>query len=164
VTNFTPQQIADQCRVSGPKLLGLPPGVDGTQLLWAMSGNESSFGVNCVPRHEPAFDSGGVYGSGPVMAPLLKKYGSAAACSYGPWQIMFPNCPPGFSPKDMSDLGKCASATVGFLNHLLARWKPSSLAGIGECWNAGHPMVNLSPGVASYVQKLTANYQVPMPE
>lgn len=164
MTNFTPQQIADQCRVSGPKLLGLPPGVDGTQLLWAMSGNESSFGVNCVPRHEPAFDSGGVYGSGPVMAPLLKKYGSAAACSYGPWQIMFPNCPPGFSPKDMSDLGKCASATVGFLNHLLARWKPSSLAGIGECWNAGHPMVNLSPGVASYVQKLTANYQVPMPE
>lgn len=162
--SFTPQQIADQSRVSGPELLGLPSGTNGTQLLWAISGNESSFGVNCTPRHEPAFDSGGVYGSGPVMTPLLKKYGSAAACSYGPWQIMFPNCPPGFSPKDMSDLGKCASATVGFLNHLLARWKPSSLAGIGECWNAGHPMMNLSPGVASYVQKLTANYQVPMPE
>lgn len=162
--SFTLQQIADQCRASGPELLGLPPGVDGTQLLWAMSGNESSFGVNCTPRHEPAFDSGGVYGSGPVMAPLLKKYGSAAACSYGPWQIMFCNCPLGWSPNDMSDLKLCARATVCFLDRLVSRWHPSDLAQIGECWNAGHPMVNLSPGVASYVQKLTANYQVPMPE
>ena len=58
MANFTPKQVADQCRISGPDLAGLPRGVDGAQLLWAMAGNESSFGVNCTPRHEPAFDVG----------------------------------------------------------------------------------------------------------
>ena len=162
MANFTPQQISDQCRLSGPTILGIPHGIDGAQLLWAMSGNESSFGVNCSPRHEPAFDVGGVYGSGVAMTTLLTKYGSAAACSYGPWQIMFVNCPSGWTPDDLSNLGLATRATVLFLEKLLTRWRPSDLAGIGECWNAGHPMVNPSAQVAAYVQKLTANYAVPL--
>jgi hypothetical protein len=160
---FSQEQIAAQCRISGPQLAPMPVGVDGAQLLWAISGNESSFGANIAPRHEPAFDVGGIYGANPPMPALLAEYGSGAACSYGPWQLLFCNAPAGYAPSDMSDLGKAAAATVAFLHRLLARWTPATLAGIGECWNAGHPMQNPSAGVARYVAQLTANYAVPMP-
>lgn len=163
MADFTQSDIAAQCRISGPQLRPLPDGVDGAQLLWAISGNESSFGANCTPRHEPAFDVGGVYGDGAVMRPLLVKYGAAAACSYGPWQLMFANAPAGWEPDDLSDLPKAARATVLFLNRLLVRFQPSTLAGIGECWNAGHPMTVPPPGVARYVAELAKNYAVPMP-
>src|ERR1017187_8108565 len=124
MVNFTKQQIADQCRISGPQLVGLPSGIDGAQLLWAMSGNESSFGANCAPRHEPAFDVGGVYA--PHMQSILAQYGSAAAYSYGPWQIMYVNAWPAATPEQMSDLKVCAAVTVAFLNRLIARWKPEN--------------------------------------
>ena len=170
--NFTKQQIADACRQYGPLLANLPPGIDGTQLLWAISGNESSFGANCTPRHEPAYDVGGVYGNRPVIKPLLAKWGSAAACSYGPWQIMFCNAASGRDPEDFDDLRICAQDTVAYLNRLLYRWKPGYLAQIGECWNEGHeegdpqgmPVESSSPAVEAYVKELAANYTVPMPQ
>ncbi len=161
---FTPLQIANQCRLSGSSVTPLPAGVDGAQLLWAISGNESSFGANCTPRHEPAFDAGGVYGDDAAMKPLLAKYGTAAAYSYGPWQMLFCNAPAGYAPPDMLVLSKAAWATVTFLNELLRRWKPQTMAAIGETWNAGHPLVNLSAGVARYVAELVSNYAVPMPD
>jgi hypothetical protein len=160
--NFTQQQIADICRIYGPQLTNLPSGIDGAQLLWAIAGNESSFGENCAPRHEPAFDVGGVYGNGAVMKSLLAQYGSAAASSYGPWQILFCNCPAGYQPLDMGDLDKAAHATVRYLNQLIARWTCTGLSDVGECWNAGHPMLNPSAGVARYVSDLAGNYKVPM--
>ena len=161
--DFTQGEIAAQCKTSGPEVGPLPAGIDGAQLLWAISGNESSFGDDCAPRHEPAFDVGGVYGDNAVMKPLLSLYGSDAAYSYGPWQILFANAPAGWAPTDLEDLSKAARATVLFLNRLLSRWHPQDLAGIGECWNAGHPMQNPSVGVDRYVTDLTANYAVPMP-
>ena len=159
---YTRRVISAQCKLSGPDIFPLPPGIDGAQLLWAISGNESSFGSDCTPRHEPAFDVGGIYGDNAVMKPLLEKFGSAAACSYGPWQIMFCNAPPGFTPDDLSRLPLVARVTVLFLNSLLDRFHPQDLAGIGECWNAGHTMAVPLPGVARYVNELVANYAVVM--
>jgi hypothetical protein len=156
-------QVAAACRQHGPALLHLPPGLDGAQVLWALAGNESSFGVDCALRHEPAFDQGGVYGNGPVMRPLLARWGSAAACSYGPWQLMLCNAPANYAPSDMADLDKAAAATLSFLNRLLVQWHPATLAEVGECWNAGHPLSTLSAGVARYVHDLTVNYAVPLP-
>ena len=162
--SFDRSEIAAACREYGPAIVGLPAGIDGAQLLWAMSGNESSFGANCLPRHEPAFDVGGVYGNGPVMKPLLAKFGSMAAFSYGPWQLMFCNAPNDYTPNSFNSLDKSAHATVAFLNKLIARWKPANLAEIGECWNGGQVMNHLIPAVSAYVQKLTSNYAVEMPE
>ena len=161
--NFDKEEIVAACREYGPQIVGLPVGIDGAQLLWAMSGNESSFGANCAPRHEPAFDVDGVYGSGPVMTPLLAKFGSAAACSYGPWQIMFCNAPIEYTPDSFNSLDNAAHATVVFLNRMIVRWKPENLAEIGECWNGGHVMQHLIPAVAAYVQRLIENYAVEMP-
>ena len=161
--NFDKEEIAAACREYGSQIVGLPAGIAGAQLLWAISGNESSFGANCAPRHEPAFDVGGVYGSGPVMTPLLAKFGSAASCSYGPWQVMFCNAPVAYTPNSFNSLDNATHATVAFLNRLIAKWKPSNLVEIGECWNGGHLMNHLIPAVAAYVQQLTANYAVEMP-
>jgi len=155
---FTRLEMIAECGNMGPKLAPLPKGIDGARLLWALSGNESSYGTNCTPRHEPAFDVGGTYGDGPVMKPLLAKYGKAAACSYGPWQLMFCNAPEGFTPEAFTDLHQCALATVERLNTFLRKWQPQAIAGIGECWNAGHPMLNPVAGVAAYVHELGKNY------
>lgn len=154
--DFTREQIAQACRMAqvGP----LPSGVDGPQLLWAISGNESSFGFNCTPRYEPAFDRGGPY----FDAAMINRFGRAAACSFGPWQIMFANCPSDYTPEDMADLTKATFATVQFLNHQLSRFEPTSLASIAAIWNGGNPGAIVKPQVAAYAAKLEANYLVPM--
>lgn len=159
---FTTSQVAAQCSVYGPQLTPLPGGVDGIKLLWAISGNESSFGANVTPRHEPAYDVGGIYSHNSPMPELLSKYGAAAACSYGPWQLLLANAPD-YAPTDFADIGKSAQATVSFLNSLLRRFKPQNLAQIGSCWNAGHIQIPMSPGVIRYITDLSNHYQDPMP-
>jgi len=145
------------CAEYGPQVGPLPAGVDGAQLLWAMSGVESSHGANCTPRHEPAFDVGGIYGGNAPMPALIAKYGSpAAACSYGPWQVMLCNAG-GLGPQDFDDIDQATHASVSFLNNRLFHYKPASLAECGEMWNAGH--ITPDPG---YVAKLTAAYTVPI--
>jgi hypothetical protein len=161
--SFTRQQIASACRQYGPTVAPLPPGIDGTQLLFAMTGNESSFGANVTPRHEPAFDVGGVYGKSPQMQALLAKFGSAAACSYGPLQLLFCNTPAGAKPSDFNDLNTAFGYSVAFLNKLLTRFRPQTLGDIGSCWNGGHIQNPYSPAVQVYVNRLTANYAVQMP-
>src|SRR5271165_3830646 len=116
--NFTREQIAAQCRLSGATVGPLPTGVVGAQLLWAMAGNESSFGADCTPRHEPAFDIGGPYAGHAPMPDLLAKWGSLGASSFGPCQILLANCPT-MAPADFDDLVIAFSATVQFLNQQL---------------------------------------------
>lgn len=162
--SFTTQQVADACRFWAPNVSPLAPSIAGMQLLWGLSGNESSFGKNVTPRHEPAYDVGGALAESPEQAALLGKYGSAAACSYGPWQIMLVNAPEGTAPKDFDDLSTAALCTVGFLNSQLRRFNPLTLTTIGQIWNHGSPTNAMSPGVSAYVEKLAKNYDVPMPE
>ena len=156
---YTRQQIAQVCRQLGPSVGPLPNGIDGAQLLWALSGNESSFGLNCTPRHEPGYDVGGRYATHSPMPELRMQFGRAAACSYGPWQLMLAFAG-GHSPNDMSDLLTAANATIVFLNCDLRRFetKIEALCDIGEVYNAGHVCPDLD-----YTTKLDTNYLVPMP-
>jgi hypothetical protein len=57
--------------------------------LVALSGIESSFGLNDIPRYEPAYGYGGRYAKASHLAKALERYGALAACSYGPWQVMY---------------------------------------------------------------------------
>ena len=156
--NFTQAEMAAICVRYGSQVGPLPAGVDGAQLLWAMSGVESSFGANCQPRHEPAFDVGGIYSTHYPMPQLLQIDGSAAACSYGPWQLLLCNAPLTYGPSSFDSLSLAASASLGFLNRLLRQWQPKSLKEIGDCWNAGH----ITPDPA-YELKLAVAYNVAMP-
>lgn len=161
--SFTQSQVAAACIEFGPQVDPLPPSVDGVKLLWALSGNESSFGLNVTPRHEPAFDVGGPYANSGNMPALLEEYGHAAACSYGPWQVLLTNAAT-FAPSDFDDISTACQASVSFLNSLLRRFKPSSLVQIGQCWNAGHTLTNPGFAVVAYTDELQKNYQIPMPE
>jgi hypothetical protein len=157
-TSFSPTLLAAVCRRCGPSVGPLPPNVDGAQLLWALSGVESSFGKDCTPRHEPAYDVGGTYAKHYPVNVLLSRYGAAAACSYGPLQLMLCNAPLTFSPSSFDDLSLAMQASVAFLNGLLRHWKPQSLDEIGECWNAGHETPD-----PEYTERLTRSYSVQMP-
>lgn len=144
--SFPKEQIGKLCKQFGP-LLHTPEGINGVQLLWAIAGNESSFGANCRPRHEPAYDVGGKYAD----HKLLEAYGSDAACSYNAWQIMFPNAP-GFTPKELrEDPEKACIATVGFLNRrIFDHLKAKDLDEVAHYYNGG--------GDPSYAPKLKHNY------
>lgn len=162
--NFTRQQIADACRKAGAaNSLTLPMGLDLTQLLWAICGNESSFGANCNPRHEPAFDVGGNYAQAPAMAALLEKYGSHAACSYGPMQVMLVNAPAGYTPQSFDDVDASIKAGLFALSNLVIHWQPKSLPEIGGCYNGGNPHALNRADVQEYARKLLMHYEVAMP-
>lgn len=164
--NFTRQQIADACRRHAasldPEYLA---DYDPAQLLWAICGNESSFGANCTPRHEPAYDVGGRYAKAPAQAALLEKFGPHGACSYGPMQVMLVNAPAGYSPADFDDLDKSIAAGAYALGRLLERNRPTTMAQIGACYNGGHvPKGIWAQDLRDYAQELLQNYAVEMPE
>lgn len=162
---YTREQVAEACLTWGPKLW-VPAGVDGVKLLWALSGCESSFGADAKPRHEPAYDVGGLYAANPEQAELLKLYGSAGACSYGPWQILLVNVTPPASPDDMARIDRCALAVVGFLNReILGREKAQTLEEIAEAYNSGKWKWQTVPaGVARYAADCRKYYETePMP-
>jgi hypothetical protein len=157
--NFTRNELAKACREWGG-YLWLPPEINGRWLLWAMAGCESSFGADCGPRHEPAYDVGGKYADNPAMAALLEKYGRAAACSYGPWQILLVNCGTKTAPQDMTNLDQCAVETVSFINRrILAEQKPSTVEEIAEAWNSGKwRWQTVPPGVERYAAECRRHY------
>jgi hypothetical protein len=137
--------------------------VDAATLLWAFTGNESSFGENCTPRHEPAFDVGGMYAQSPTQAPLLEKFGSAGACSYGPFQIMLCNCPSGTTPDEMGQLDIAFMCSVTFMKRQFQKFDPKDIESCGAIWNCGHiPHDNTWPaGVRRYANQLVENYRNP---
>jgi hypothetical protein len=147
-------------------MLWLPPDVNGVTLLWAISGCESSFGANAKPRHEPAYDTGGRYAANPEQAKLLAQYGSAGACSYGPWQLLLVNALPPASPDDMARIDRCGLATVQFLNRrILEPQKPTTVEEIAEAYNSGKWRWQTVPaGVARYAADCRRYYDSePMP-
>jgi hypothetical protein len=163
---FTKQQIADACRRHCVDVRSdLIPDYDAARLLWAICGNESSFGADCKPRHEPAYDVGGRYAKDARQAALLEKYGTLGACSLGPMQVMLVNAPEGTAPKDFDDLDHAIAAGVYALNRILQHRRPGSLAEIGACYNGGHVPTGLWPdALRRYATRLLDHYAEPMPE
>lgn len=63
---------------------------DAECLLTAIATVESDYGQFNIPRHEPAYDVGGVYfKKSQLVRDNWKKYGAMAACSWSSFQIMF---------------------------------------------------------------------------
>jgi hypothetical protein len=160
MNSFPHGDVLAVCAQYGPQL-HVQAGLDPVRVMAAIASNESSMGVNCGPRHEPAYEANGAAWARAAMAPLLAKYPpvgsppqSPAACSYGPWQMMFvnfQNCTP---DQLLSDIDACALNFVRFFNgYVIATKKASNLAEIGEVWNTGR--ITSDP---AYVAKLQAAY------
>lgn len=122
-----PEIIAALCRKHGPDLFtpmawqGTP--LDKVLLLWGLSGVESSFGLNCNPRHEQGYCFGGRY----LDSERTKEWGCLAHCSFGPWQVMYPHFPLEVSPLSLmwEDDGRvpaevCLLGSIRLLNVAIA--------------------------------------------
>lgn len=142
-------------------LLKVPEQLDGRQVMLAMAAVESGgadpnfAGHNCGPRHEPAYDVNGAFWTvSPIQQQLMKDHGFGAACSYGPWQMMFCNFSEGYKPEQLrNDLHLCAVEFIRQFNRFAARWDFKSLEEIGEVWNRGSKKPD-----PDYTNKLAAAY------
>lgn len=98
--------------------------IDAAKLLWGISGVESTFGAFSNPKHEQAYCFGGRYFDGT----LTDQWGCLTHCSYGPWQVMFPNFPRGVSPISLLIQGDgtvaadlCIRGAIAVINRAIAR-------------------------------------------
>lgn len=157
-----PEILAGLCRKHAPGLLtpthwqGTP--LDKVKLLWGICGVESSFGLNCNPRHEQGYCFGGRYFN-PVAT---SAWGCLAHCSFGPWQVMFANFRYGVSPMSLlwDTDGRVASETcvlgaLDVLNKAIARGAQN----LGDIVIAYNGPAN----EAEYSARLAESFDRPMP-
>lgn len=159
--NFEPSKILELCNEFGADLK-LPSGLSGARLLWGLAGCESSFGRDCTPRHERAFDKGGYfYVHSGEDRQLVQKYGKLAASSYGPWQIMLINAP-GCSPDELlSDPRLCAHMSVRFIDSFVVGFRRAkTLEQIAETYNSGNFYAHPPPGVLRYADHTRKYYDI----
>lgn len=151
--------IANLCKLHARDLEPTPIG-EPKQILWAFAGVESSFGQNFAPRHESSYCRRGKY----YDAALTREHGCLAHCSFGPWQVMFPNFPTGTTPHDLLDelagpeLG--VKAAIRRIN-LALRQGASDLAQLADAYNSGNFRDTLVP--TEYVNEFLTKYQIQMP-
>lgn len=157
--------IANLCTRFGAALK-VPSTIDGARLLWALSGNESSFGLNCSPRHEAGYCHGGKY----FDKALTALWGCLAHCSYGPWQVMYVNISKGnLSPLDVAVKPELvANSAVQFINsRIIGLEKAATVEEIAEAYNSGDWRDELHPNKVipeKYIADLAKHYTVPIGE
>ena len=164
--NYTPAQVKAASILYGPKLnlMGLTDfsgkPLVGSRLMYAISGEESSFGENCGPRFEPR------YWNRPVLMQITlnAQYGKAAAMSYGPWQLMFAASVQYYKPIIPADLltpdiNIHAEGAVAFINeYVIKDQKAADLYDIARIFNSGNKIEPLTPGVSAYIKKVIGYY------
>lgn len=163
LVSFPQSEILALCSEYGSQMtidLHVDPPVVGRYCMAAIAWNESSLGMNCTPRHEPAWDFGGIYAENPQQMNLLHLYGSAAAYSYGPWQLMFYNCAGmQFTPDELTkDPDACARCFLSYFNGYVQRKGAITLEQIGQVYNGGHVSESPSANVAAYTKNLALHY------
>jgi hypothetical protein len=153
--------LRDTCQSVGPSLTGLSHnGVpcDGALVLWALAGVESSYGRDREePRYEWSYSPGGpVYLKSSTVRRLYERYGPAAACSYGSWQMMFPTAidlgytgPPG----GLKDDATLAPLVVRYI----ARSQALTLPDVADAYNSGTYRDNIRP--LDYTAKVVSAYE-----
>jgi len=140
--------------------LHTPEGIDPAQLLAALAAIESSFGLNAVPNHEPAYDEGGgYYRAAQHVRDLHKTWGAWAACSYGPWQILFVTAwEMGFrgTPSELWSPGGCIEWVVRAMNARIFDKGATSVEQTADAWNSGSFQDKIWPG--GYVKQVMDAY------
>lgn len=155
------EELAQACRAWGGHLW-LPPGIDGPKLLWAISGCESSFGVNTNPRQEPYYTHLAESGKNEQLAALAAKFGIAdAASSFGPWQELLVNCSPAMTPADFASANRAGMEVASFINNrILKSQHATTVTQIAEAYNSGKwAWLEVPPGVARYAADCQRYYE-----
>ena len=142
VVTLTKGEFRELCRHAAiPHGADFPEGLDPFAAFWMLGSCESNLGAICSPRFEPAYswNRKGKYAS----EELHRLYGDTAACSYGPWQVMFANArlvAPEVTPAElMADPLRCALVTADFLDREMKRWRIETPEALLRTWNTGRP-------------------------
>ena len=166
------------CRSLGPELIGPDGATDAEKsaFLLGMTGQESSWGDRwCAVKHEALYARGGTYYNGSAdLRRLVARYEDAAACSFGPWQILYVSAwEVGFRghPWELTDPRvsgeqvvarinqKILQRTVKFGNGFRQEPRPGvDFAAIYRAWNGGlGALESPLPSVVEYAAKQMAN-------
>lgn len=144
------------CKEAGAQLAGLlthkGQQVDGGLLLWAISGNESTFGRRReFVKHEPAYLPGGrYYMRSTALHASFIRYGVLAASSFGAFQMMYPTaCELGFigHPIALQDDDICADYAVKLIRHrIIGAQDAKTLRDALDAYNSGSWKDAVIPG------------------
>jgi len=138
------------CITHGKKLVigNLKPEVKGEEFLYALSGTESNFGRFDIARYEKSYDRNGVYGGkNALLNKSLNDYGALAACSYGPWQIMYATAVNlGFAghPLELWAAERCIPYVVRYINRSIERGA-ASIDDLLDSYNTGSHTIGRPP-------------------
>lgn len=154
-------QLDEACVYHGGRLT-IPFGLNSICVLQALADVESTYGKNAIPRYEPAYGWGGRYAN----RTLLKEWGAWAACSYGPFQVMFPtlqelgvHCTPMEAAADpqVTCLGAVRFIEQRVIKHFPGDCKvEDALRIIADAYNSGNPRDRIVP--AEYIEKFQRAY------
>lgn len=132
--------------------------VEADVLLAAIAYCESSFGQNAKPRVEPAYLSGR-YARVDHVAKAIAKYGEKAACSYGPWQVLYITALElGFkgTPDELADPRTNLEYAIKYLNQRAYGRGAKTVAQYADCYNSGDHRDRFVP--TGYVRKCVQAY------
>lgn len=140
---------------------------DGRALLGAIAECESAFDGWDPPRCEPAYynyPSLGKYfrTGGATYQAAIKKWGALAACSWGPFQIMYYNCLRFGYPIEQSPYELWwPDVSLGFVVALsiqIIATKPPTPADFGDAYNSGNWRDVASSHVLEYRERFTRHF------
>lgn len=142
--------------------LKIPSGENPWAFLWALCGNESTFGSENVARNEPSYSPGGIYfQKSKHLQTLYKKYGAPACCSYGPWQMLYITAEEMGYDRHPSCLWSAFISlpwVVEYLNRMKAQGA-NTIELLAASYNGGPGAIKRqNENVQKYVAKLKMNY------
>lgn len=140
VTKFNKEDIK-ACIRTHMHMLILPDDIDPFKLLWAICGEESSFGQNVKKRYEPIYGPGGKYYNQSLRIQQdYKLYGKDACSSWGPWQIMYPTARElGFkkSPYELHGMEESIPYVIKYINKRAIERGAKTVTEIADAYNTG---------------------------
>ena len=154
--------------------LHLDPGdVNRERLLAALCMKETRGWQNRQPNFEPAYYKGGAYFNaerfnrvGLLADPILKDFmGLLSACSFGPFQMMYPvACELGFTefPLELADPRINIEFAIRYINarcipFVTAKKAEDIVAQVADGYNSGNPVDRRVPQI--YIDEVLAYYR-----
>ena len=163
--------ILQQCLRYGGQITGLVDeqgcAADGARVLWAIAGCESDYGrLAEYARHEPAYMPGGRYYQRSFDQRVAwQRWGVAAACSWGAWQLMAPTA---------REMGYAGPPSGLMVHEVCARWATTlivqrfiqghgarSIRDVLDAYNSGSHRDRIEP--VGYIGKGLAAYAADLP-
>lgn len=170
IPDFT-QSVIDACKEFGPQLNGCVTHdgqpVDGVRLLWAIAGNESSFGQQReFVKYEPGYLPSGYYYRNSIdIKGQFRRWGVLASSSFGSFQIMYQTAREvGYKdhPILLQNDKICAQwATTLILKRFVKAQHAETLRDIFDAYNSGNSHDSIVP--QEYIDKAIQTYERGLP-